>query len=111
MELKQEQHGAVTILCPEGALTSEHAQEFSRTVAEAVPASSGRLAINCEHVPFTDSAGLEALLDAADLLGAAGQSLRLIAVTPTLREAMDLTGTASLFECYADVNAAVRSFL
>ena len=111
MEIEREQHGAVTVLAPRGALTEDAAALFAGRLTDEVAASSGRVAVDCSAAPYADSAGLEALVDGADQLERIGQSLRLIAVSPTLRESFDLTGIAGMFEFYADVNAAVRSFL
>ena len=51
------------------------------------------------------------LVGLTDELSEGGQALRLCGASEILREVLDLTGLADLFEHYLDVNSAVRSFL
>jgi len=73
--------------------------------------SLGRILINASAIPFADSRGLEVLAELSEELGQSGRSLKLCAATDTLREVLELTELAGLFEFYDDVNDAVRSFL
>ena len=44
-------------------------------------------------------------------MGRSGQALRLCAPNKTVREVLELTDLASLFDHFEDTNTAVRSFL
>ncbi len=111
MEITEERHGAVTVVKPNGPLVGEDAEKLRARLEEAIRRSLGRLVLDSTAIAFVDSAGLEALYDVSDLLAASGQSLRLVGVNETVREVFDLTDTASRFECFGDVQSAVRSFL
>ena len=99
------------MLKPIGPLLAADAPGFSDRVAKAVTRSLGRFVLDASALPFVDSAGLEALLGAADDFNQNGQMLRLCAVNETLREVLELTDLASRFEYYQDAADATRSFL
>ncbi|HYE01655.1 MAG TPA: STAS domain-containing protein, partial [Phycisphaerales bacterium] len=86
-------------------------QAFWQRLAGAMPKSRGRLVLDAAAIPFVDSAGLEALVQAAEELAESGQTLKLCGVGETLREVLDLTELSGLFEYFADVGDATRSFL
>jgi len=111
MEIQEQQHGAVTVLRPKGPLTQADAEQFKQCFSKALGQSLGRLVVDISAVAFVDSRGLEVLVEATNDLAQGGQSLRLSGANETLREVLDLTGLALMFEYFTDVNAAVRSFL
>jgi anti-anti-sigma factor len=111
LQLQQQQHGAVTVLKPEGPLTAEDAQQFKDTALGLLAGSLGRCVVDACAIPFVDSKGLEALVEVNDETAQTGQALKLCGVTETVRRVLELTNLASQFEFFADVNAAVRSFL
>jgi anti-anti-sigma factor len=111
MEFHLQKHGAVTVIKPSGPLMAADADAFRAKATETASASLGRLVVDASAIPFVDSTGLEALLDVTEELAKGGRALKLCAATPTLREVLDITGLASAFEYFTDVNTAVRSFL
>ncbi len=111
MEINEQKLGAVLVFRPHGALTEGEADQFGRRLREAIASAMGRCVLDATEIPYVDSAGLETLLDLSDGMADLGRSLKIAHVNETLRETFDLTRTASAFECYDDINAAVRSFL
>lgn len=111
MELEQQQHGAVTVLRPKGPLVGQDADALKSRCLEAHRRSLGRLVLDASAVPFVDSRGLEVLVELSEQMGEGGRSLKLCGANETLREVLELTELAELFEHYEDVNTAVRSFL
>ncbi|MFG0284604.1 MAG: STAS domain-containing protein [Phycisphaerales bacterium JB039] len=111
LEIDERRHGAVTVVRPAGSISGDDAAALLERICDAAGRSLGRIVIDAGAVPFVDSAGLEALLDAADRMAESGQSLKLCSVNETLREVLALTGLARRFEQYEDVQSAVRSFL
>ncbi|MEN0019583.1 MAG: STAS domain-containing protein [Planctomycetota bacterium] len=111
MAISVSKHGAVTVLTPDGPLVSDVAADFAAELRSATRETLGRVAVNCTSMTHVDSAGLESLVIAAEKLEESGQALKLCNVNSTVREVIDLTGTAGFFECFADINSAVRSFL
>jgi anti-sigma B factor antagonist len=111
MEIDEQTKGAVKVLKPRGPLCQSDAEQFRRKAAETAARNMGRLVIDASTIPFVDSRGLEVLVELGDELGQTGMALKLCATTETVREVLDLTDIASLFEYYEDVGTAVRSFL
>lgn len=111
MRIEEHRHGAVTVLAPSGPLVQDDARAVRDRALAIAQRALGRLVLDAAAVAYADSAGLEALLDISEALAESGQALRLAAANETLREVLELTEIAGLFEHYEDVNSAVRSFL
>jgi anti-anti-sigma factor len=111
MEIQEQRHGAVTVVRPDGPLTQGDAVIFRQRLADVMQRSLGRFVVDAGAIAYVDSAGLEVLVQASEELSTGGRVLRLCGATETLREVLELTGVAHLFEHYSDPNSAVRSFL
>ena len=111
MEITESRQGAVTVVKPTGPLCRADTPAFKSRLAEATSMSLGRLVIDAGGIAFVDSAGLEAILDVSEQLGASGLTLKLCGLNETVREVLELTGLTEGIEHYDDVHAAVRSFL
>jgi len=111
VQLTELDRGAVKVLKPEGPLRGDDAQEFRDRLLDVADANTGRCVVDASAVQFVDSKGLEALLDASEYMLQGGHPLKLCSVNEIVRQVLDLTELASEFEYYANVNAAVRSFL
>ena len=111
MQITKQRHGEVAVIKPDGPLVGADADQFQTSVLTAVGVHLGRCVIDLSAVPFSDSKGLEALLNVSDEISAGGQVLKLCAVNKTLRQVLELTGLISHFEYFDDVNSAVRSLL
>ena len=110
MRITEYQHGAVTVLKPEGSLSETDASAFAAAFRDGITRSLGRIVVDASSMHFVDSLGLEALLDLSEELTSAGSALKLCALNETVREVLDLTGLADRFEHYEDAPSAVRSF-
>jgi anti-anti-sigma factor len=111
MEITENRHGAVTVVKPAGPLVGPEGERLKAHLTDVMARSLGRFVVDASAIPLVDSRGLEVLAEAAQDLGESGQTLRLCGAGETLREVLELTDLAGLFEHYADVNTAVRSFL
>lgn len=110
MRISEYQHGAVTVVKPEGSLAETDADTFAAAFRDHVARTLGRVVIDASSMHFVDSHGLETLLALSEELSAAGSALKLCAANDTVREVLDLTGLADRFEHYEDAPSAVRSF-
>jgi anti-anti-sigma factor len=111
MKVTEQRQGAVTVLKPEGPLVEADIKDFSGALSQAANANLGRCVVDLSSVPFVDSKGLEALLDATEEMGRGGRALKLCSVDKTVRQVLELTGLVNQFEHFDDVNSAIRSFL
>ena len=111
MRIHEQRQGAVTVLRPEGPLIEQDAAVVKQRLLGVLAASLGRFVVDMSAIPYVDSKGLEALVDVTEEMGASGQALKLCSANKTVREVLDLTDLASLFDHFEDANTAVRSFL
>lgn len=111
MQIEHDKRGAVSVIRPTGPLIGSDAPSLLGAVREQVAASFGRFVLDLSRVPFVDSQGLEALADAGQELETTGLGLKVCGANEVLREVFELTGVNGLFEQYADVQSAVRTFL
>ena len=111
MEIQEQNHGAVTAIKPRGAVVGDDADALKARLLQVRSKSFGRFVLDVSGVPFVDGRALEALLDVTEELAKSGQALKLCGGNELLREVLEITDLAALFEHFEDVNAAVRSFL
>ncbi|HET6251695.1 MAG TPA: STAS domain-containing protein [Tepidisphaeraceae bacterium] len=111
MRIEEQQHGAVKIITPQGALVEADAPVIKGRLLESLLSTHGRFVVDLSAAPFVDSKGLEALLDVSEEMARSGQTLRICSANKTIREVLDLTDLAPLFDQFDDVTSAVRSFL
>ena len=111
MKINEQRSGAVTVLKPEGPLLEADAPPFKQKLMATHDASLGRFVVDMSVVPYVDSMGLEALVEVTEEMARSGQALRLCSLNKTVREVLELTDLASMFDHFEDTNTAVRSFL
>jgi anti-anti-sigma factor len=111
MQIGMLRQGAVTIVRPEGPLLEADAPQVKAALLETASASLGRVVLDMEAIPFVDSRGLEVLVEVTEEMSQGGQALKLCAANKTVREVLDLTELAQLFEYFQDSGSAARSFL
>ena len=111
MNITTQKQGAVTIVRPEGALLEADAEQVKSQLLETAGESLGRVVLDMEAIPFVDSRGLEVLVEVTEEMSESGQALKLCAMNKTVREVMELTELAPLFEHFEDAGSAARSFL
>jgi anti-sigma B factor antagonist len=111
VQIAQQRQGAVTVIKPQGPLVGTDAEQFMGETLGALESSFGRLVVDASGVPFCDSRGLEVLVEISRAMNKSGQSLRMTGAVDVVRESMELTDIAHMFEYYQDVQTAVRSFL
>ena len=111
MKVEQQHVGTVDVLAPLGALVDDDAEEFCKRLLERLRSPNTRVVISMQDVPYMDSTAIEGLLDAADDLTGRAMSLKLVNLTPTCREILELTGCAKRFRFFQSTEDAVKSFL
>ena len=111
MDFHEHKQGAVVVIKPSGPLTQGDSEVFVNRFQAAIRSSMGKCVLDASDISYVDSAGIEAMLDLSDGMADVGQTLKISHVNETIRETFELTKTASSFEYFDDINAAVRSFL
>lgn len=111
MKIERQEIGTVEILSPQGVLAEAEVEEFWATLERRLAGANPRVAVSLQAVPYMDSAALNALVKAAEELAERGARLKLVSVSPTCREILELTGLAGRFQFFDNAQDAVRSFL
>ena len=111
IKLERQEIGTVEILSPQGVLADDDAGTFAEALAERLAAPNPRVAVSLKDVPYMDSVALDALVVAANEMIDRGSHLKLVAVSPTCREILQLAGLCQRFQFFEGAQDAARSFL
>jgi len=106
MKIDQEYYDEGTVLKPQASLVGDDAVQFGDALAVVLAQNPEAVMVDVSNVVMVDSRGLEVLADATEQLIRSGKALKLIGADETLREILELTELASLFE-YAEKLADV----
>src|SRR3989442_13557778 len=108
MDIGTQRQGAVTVVKPQGALLEADAEQVKAALLQTASANLGRVVLDMEAIPFVDSRGLEVLVEVSEELSEGGQVLKLCASNKTVREVLEITELAPMFEYFEDANSAAR---
>ena len=109
MNITEHRQSNAVVLRPAGAVTGEDADRLGQRLAEVLEGSGVRVVVDMASVAFLDSRALEVLVEATEKLIRGGEVLMLVSPNDVVREVLDLTEVASLFEQYDDLEAAIGS--
>jgi anti-anti-sigma factor len=109
MKLSFQEFGPVVVFTMSGDFTVDDVPQFERTVEERIGEGAQHIMIDCEHLEFIDSAGLECWLDVQESAGRRGGQLRLINPDEGIATILRITRMDRSFESLSTLEAAVRS--
>lgn len=109
MKVDEQQHDGVKVLLPQGPLVGADADYLESHFVRVLNENHKAVVLDISGVPYVDSRGLEVLVEATERLIRSGRALKLCGVNDMLREVLDLTEVASMFEQFEDVVAALGS--
>lgn len=109
MKISSQQFDRVAVLTLSGEFTADDADQFRRVLADKTRAPVRHVVLDCEHLEFIDSKGLEAWLALQETLGVAGGQLRLVRPDETVRTILGLTRLDKALEHHESLESAVRS--
>jgi anti-anti-sigma factor len=102
------QHGRSAVFAPSGELDHHTADLLSGPLDAALDAGTSRLVIDCSGLEFCDSTGLNVLLSARLRAEAAGGSVHLAAMQPTVARVFEITGADAVFTVHAALDQALQ---
>ena len=101
----------VSILHLQGALTlGDGTRKLRQLVLDTLDAGKKKIVLNMAAVHYIDSSGLGELIAALTTVKHRGGQMKLMKLTPRVRDLVQLTKVYSLFEFFEDEESAVRSF-
>ena len=112
MTIEERASGGVTIFDVRGRMTIEDVGDMAlaEKVRPLLQAGRKQMLLNLEGVPYLDTMGLCNIVEAYITTKRQGGSLKLLHLTPHVRELLVITKLLTVFEAYASEAAAVASF-
>jgi anti-anti-sigma factor len=109
MNIYQERHEDMTVIGPQDSLVGDDALELGKILTAVLDENPPSMVVDMSKVTKIDSKGLEVLVDVNEQLIRSGRALKLAAADETLREILELTELASLFEYSDSVDRTTES--
>jgi anti-anti-sigma factor len=109
LTIKTDTRGGATVLTVGGRIDSETAPAFDAELGKAL-GGNAKLVIDFKGVDYMSSAGLRAVVKAAQTAEQGGGSIRLAAVPEAITSVMYTVGLDQKINSYASVDEAVASF-
>ncbi len=110
MKIKTQLYNDVTVVKLQGELDSDFTDLFQNTITDIVAARGTGIVLDMSEVGFIDSQGLERLLWAKDYCSANSCQLRLAGLDENCSKILEITRLENVFERYAELAEAVKSF-
>lgn len=109
--VKERRTGPVVILELVGRLTFGDATDaLDGALKKLIAGGERALLLDCAGIPVVDSQGIKSLVSGVTSLEKRGGKLKLLKITPRVREVLDMTRLLTVIETFDDEAAALRSF-
>ncbi|WP_351227811.1 STAS domain-containing protein [Streptomyces sp. NPDC002133] len=105
VEVRTEGHSE--IVTPSGELDHHTADLLRAPLDEALDQGRTRLVVDCSHLEFCDSTGLNVLLGARLRAEAAGGGVHLAGMLPVVARVFEITGAEAVFSVHDSLGAAL----
>ena len=111
MQIDERTIGDVLVLDVNGRITLGEGDEILKDkVNSLLNQGKKKIVLNLAEVPYVDSAGLGAMVNAYTTVKNQGGSLKLVGVTKKLSDLLVITKLATVFDSYDTEAAALESF-
>lgn len=108
---KSRQVGNVTVIDAAGRITLGEATNALRdTFRELVAEGHKNMVLNLAETAYMDSSGIGELVATLAPVSAQGGGVRLLNLSPRVKELLKMTNVITLFQTFTEEDAAVRSF-
>ena len=111
MEVSKRQIGNIAFIDVSGRIVAGELMPLRETIRELLARGEDNIILNLQKVPYIDSAGIGELVTA--LVGARRQGgcLRLLSLTPKVREVLDITKLLTVFQVFENEAEALDSLV
>ncbi|MFQ5723066.1 MAG: STAS domain-containing protein [Terriglobia bacterium] len=109
--VRERRNGPVVVLELEGRLTfGEGTDKLDGVVRRLIEGGERALVVDCSRVESIDSQGIKSLVWGVTSLEKRGGRLKLLRMSPRVREVLEITRLLTVIETFDDEAAAVKSF-
>ncbi|MBA2806681.1 STAS domain-containing protein [Streptomyces sp. KM273126] len=105
VEVREE--GASAVVTPSGELDHHTADLLREPLDDCLDNGFARLVVDCSHLEFCDSTGLNVLLGARLKADAAGGGVHLAGMRPVVARVFEITGADAVFTVHETLEAAL----
>lgn len=110
MKASTQDYAHICVMTLSGEFTQDDTDAFHRALGNRLDTGQTRhVIIDCQHLEFIDSAGLETLIDLQKKLAPAAGAVRISSPDTTVRTILRLTRLENALEALESVEDAVRS--
>ncbi len=109
MKLSYQDYDHVCVLTLSGEHTSDDIDQFKRVVTDRIANGARHVLLDCEHLEFVDSEGLESWLWVREQIGGDAGQLRLVRPDDNVSKILEITRLENAFEAHPSIESAVRS--
>ena len=110
MKVKVQDYNDVTVVELQGELDGDAGELFQTTITEIVAKRMAGIVLDMSGLGFIDSQGLSQLLWARDYCNENKRELRLAGLDENCMRILEVTRLDSVFDHYAELAEAVKSF-
>jgi anti-sigma B factor antagonist len=111
MEVSKRQIGNIAFVDVSGRIVAGELMPLRETIRELLARGEDNIVLNLQKVPYIDSAGIGELVTALVGVRRHGGCLRLLSLTPKVREVLDITKLLSVFQVFENEAQALDSFV
>ncbi len=104
------QYGNVTVLAVKDDLSGEEVDSFIEQTGRCTQEGRHAVVVDCAELAGVDSRGLEALVDLQNTCESELGSVKLCGLNSTCAKILEITRLGRRFECFDDLDSAVKSF-
>lgn len=109
--VKERRAGPVVILELNGRLTmGEATDKLDAALRKLIESGARALVLDCAGIPVVDSQGIKSIVWGLTSLQKRGGKLKLLRITPRVREVLDMTRLLTVIETFDDEAKALGSF-
>ena len=109
MNVEREDHGQAVLLVVTGQVDMHTSPELRRFLRSALDSRRTPVVTDLTGVSFIDSSGLATLIEALQGVGRYGGNLRLVGLTPAVKNLFQLSNLTSIFEIFDAREEALRA--
>jgi len=110
MKVKIQDYNEVTVIELQGELDGDVSELFKKTITDVIGKCKSSIVLDMSGIGFIDSQGLEQLLWARDYCNQNKRGFRLAGLDENCMRIMEITRLDNVFEHYAELTEAVKSF-
>jgi anti-anti-sigma factor len=101
--------GSMKVIAPKMSLTCQNCEHLESVIQECIEQSETKIILDCKHISFMDSKGLELLLRVNERLATHDGILKIIELSPVCHDIFVVTRLNNILNVYKDVREAMKS--